>query len=294
MSTLLAEYLYYTQYVSDKDITIGFAYRPGNEVALAWEKKITKWLNKKYPKIRIVNKGGEVIIALGGDGTILETARKYQNHGSKILGLNLGQVGFLASVREEKKFLSGLNRFLSGKYWITKKMMLQINVVRNNKTVFTTNALNEVVVQNLLGMTELGVRVDNDIIQHIRGTGALVSTATGSTAFNLSAHGPIIMPDMDCLIITEILDHDIPSPSIIVKKDKKIQLKILSFRERGLLSIRQTGEIADVILVADGTKLFPLKKNDVVNVGCSPKLVNFVELEKNYFFKSLQEKFSFK
>ncbi len=274
--------------------TISFAYRPDNEIASTWEKKIIQWLNKKYPKVKVVSKSGKVIVVLGGDGTILEAARKYQNHGSKILGLNLGQVGFLASVREEKNFLAGLDKFFKGEYWVVKKMMLRINVVRSNKTVFSTNALNEVTVQNLLGVVELEVRVDNDAVQHIRGTGALVSTATGSTAFNLSAHGPIVMPDMDCLIITEILDHDIPSPSIVVKKNKKIQLKVLSFRERGLLSIRQTGETADVVLVADGTKLFPLNKNDVVNVNSSPKLVNFVELEKNYFFKSLQEKFSFK
>lgn len=272
--------------------TVSFLYRPDNNVALVWEKKITRWLNKNYPQVKIVNKGGKLIVVLGGDGTILEVARKYQNHGSIILGLNLGQVGFLASIRDEKDFISGLDKFFKGQYRVVKRMMIRTNIVRNNKIVFTANALNEVVVQNLLGVVELEVRIDGDPIQNIRGTGALVSTATGSTAYNLSAHGPLLMPDIEGFIVTELLDHNIPSPSIVVKKDKTIQIKVVSFRERGLVSISQTGEKADVVLMTDGSSIFPLKEKDVINIARSSRLINFVELEKNYFFKSLQEKFN--
>lgn len=274
--------------------TVSFLYRPENKVALAWEKKISQWLKKKYPKIKIIKKNGKVIIVLGGDGTILEAARKYQNHGSKILGLNLGQVGFLASIREEKDFFSGLDKFFKGQYWTAERMMLRASVIRAGQTVFTSNALNEITVQNLLGMVELDLRIDEDSMQKIRGTGVLISTATGSTGFNLSAHGPIVMPDIKCFIVTELMDHNIPSPSIVIKRNKKIELKILSFRERGLLSIAKTGENVDVVLVADGLNIFSLKEKDVINIERSPKLIRFVELEKNYFFKSLQEKFSFK
>ena len=173
-------------------------------------------------------------------------------------------------------------------------MMIKVNVIRDKKIIFTTNALNEVVVQSLMGMVELELRIDGDLMQNIRGTGALVSTATGSTAYNLSAHGPIMMPDINGFIVTELMDHNIPSPSIIIKRNKNIQLKVKGFRERGLLSISETGEKVDVILVADGTNLFSLKKKDRVSISHSPKLVSFIELEKNYFFKSLQEKFTFK
>ncbi len=286
--------MYYTQEVSNKRTTISFEYRPENRVALDWEKKITQWIGKKYPKTKALTKNGEVVIVLGGDGTILEAARKYQNRGPIILGLNLGQIGFLASIRDPKNFISGLDKFFKGQYWIAKRMMVQANVVRNNKIIFTANALNEVVTQNLLGMVELEVRLDGDPIQRIRGTGVLVSTATGSTAYNLSAHGPLLMPDIEGFIVTELLDHNIPSPSIVVKKDKIIQIKVLSFRERGLLSISQTGEKADVVLMVDGSNIFSLKEKDIINITRSSKLVSFVELEKNYFFKSLQEKFSFK
>lgn len=274
--------------------TVSFSYRPDNKAALEWEKRIIQWLNKKHPKVKVLNKNSKVIIVLGGDGTILEVARKYQNHGAIILGLNLGQVGFLASIREEKEFLKGLDKFFNGDYWIVQRMMIQANIVRGNKIVFTARALNEITVQNLLGIVELELSIDGDTMQNIRGTGALISTATGSTAYNLSAHGPIVMPDIKCFIITELLDHNIPSPSIVVKRNKSVQLKVVSFRERGLLLVSQTGEKVDVVLVADGSNAFPLKEKDVINISRSSKLIRFVELEKNYFFKSLKEKFSFK
>lgn len=274
--------------------TVSFTYRPENEVALRWEEKITKWLSRKYPKVKIVKKNAKFLLVLGGDGTILEAARRHQNRGSVILGLNLGQVGFLASVREEKNFLAGLDKFFKGEYWIAQRMMLQANVLRDKKIVFTARALNEITVQNLLGIVELELSVDGDPMQNIRGTGALISTATGSTAYNLSAHGPIVMPDIKCFIITELMDHNIPSPSVVVKRNKSIQLKVVSFRERGLLSVSRTGEKVDVVLVADGASIFPLKEKDVININRSSKLIRFVELEKNYFFKSLQEKFSFR
>ena len=280
--------------MNSQPLTVSFSYRPDNKLALVWEKKISQYINKKNPRVKILAKNGKVVIVLGGDGTILEAARKNQNHSSRILGLNLGQVGFLASIREEKNFLHGLDKLFKGQYWIAKRMMLQANVTRSNKIIFTTSALNEIVVQNLLGMVDLELKIDGDLMQNIRGTGVLISTATGSTGYNLSAHGPIVMPDINCFIVTELMDHNIPSPSIVVTRNKNIKLKIISFRQRKLLSISKTGENVDVILIGDGTNPFPLKEKDIVNIRCSPKLISFIELEKNYFFKSLQEKFAFK
>lgn len=273
--------------------TINFFYRSDNQAALVWEKKIKQWLKKKHPRVRVVNQNGQFVIVLGGDGTILEAARKYQNRGPIIFGLNLGQVGFLATVREEKKFLPGLDKLFQGQYRVVERMMLRAEVRRNNKAVFSANALNEVVAQSLIGLVDLKVLIDGGPIQDIRGTGVLIATATGSTSFNLSAHGPILTPDMEGFIVTELMDHNIPSPSLVVK-NKQIQLKVTSFRERGLLSVAETGERVDVVLISDGTQLFPLKEGDLINITRSPKLARFVEIEKNYFFKSLHEKFSFK
>ena len=268
-------------------------YRPGNKRALVWAKKINALIKKSFPRLKENLKKPDIVIVLGGDGTILEAARKYHELGSIILGLNLGYVGFLASVRDEKGFIKALNDFFSGKYGIIERMMLSAQVVRKGKTVFSAEALNEVVIKNPLGMVELQAKISGHPVKHIRGTGLLVSTATGSTAYNLSAHGPIIMPDIKCIIITELLDHSIPSPSVVVKYNNEVIVKIVSYRKTGVLSLTKNKQKVDVLMMADGESIFPLEEKDEINIKSSPHLVKFAELEKNYFFKSLQEKFGF-
>lgn len=277
-----------------RNITIGFFRRQDNKKAHAWEARIRKFLAKKYPAVRVVEKKPRVLIVLGGDGAILEAARKYQNGGPVIFGLNLGRVGFLASCRDPKKFLTSIALVLAGKHRVAKRMMLASRVVRRGKTVFSAVSLNDIAIQNPLGIVELAASIEGHTLQYVRGTGLLVATATGSTAYNLSAHGPIVMPDIKCFIITELLDHNIPTPSIVIKRNKEIAIKILDFRTRGLLSVAKTGEPADVLLVSDSDVVCPLKKGDTVIVSRSPRLVKFAEIEKGYFFKSLQEKFAFR
>ena len=269
-------------------------YHLTNVQATVWNKKIRTRIKKYHPEIRFDTNSPEVVIVLGGDGTILEAARKFHGLGAVILGLNLGSVGFLASVRKEKDFLKALEKFLKGRYEIMDRMMLSIQVRRKEEVVFTAEALNEIVLKNPLGIVELEAEVSGHPVQHIRGTGILVSTATGSTAYNLSAHGPIIMPDIKCFILTELLDHNIPSPSVVVKHDNTIVVKVISYRETGIISLSKNNKKVDILLIADGDSIFPLKKNDEVVIKNSPHMVKFAELEKHYFFKSLEEKFGFK
>lgn len=269
-------------------------YRPDNIRARFWVKKITAWLKTKYPSVVLTDKNPEAVIALGGDGTILEAAGTYRKLHPIILGLNLGTVGFLAAAREPKQFMPTLQSFFKGSYAVADRMMIYAEVVRNKKVVHTMNALNEISVQNPLGMVELEVGIEGYPMQFIRGTGVLVASATGSTAYNLSAHGPIVMPDIKCLIITELLDHNMPTPSIVVKHTKKIYLKVKSFRKHGLLVVRKGNMDAETILAGDGESIFPLMEGDVVHVKESPHFIKFAEIDPHYFFKSLQEKFSFK
>ncbi len=274
---------------------VSIYFRSDNPRSVLWAQKIKKWVNSNYPKIAIDKKKPQAVIVVGGDGTILEAAQKFQRPNAAILGLNTGYIGFLASVRNEKDFLKALRRFFSGDYRISKKMMIEAEVLRKGRAIFKISALNEVTIQNLLGMAELEVAIDGHPIQYIRGTGVMVATATGSTAYNLSAHGPIVMPDIKCMVLTEIMDHNIPTPSIVIKRDREVEIKISNFRRRGLLKIAKTGDSADVLLTADvGEKLFSLHKSDIVKIKRSPGLIKFAELEPAYFFKSLREKFAFR
>ncbi len=273
---------------------VSIYYRNDNPKAVFWAGKLKRWMRSNFPKVAMESSKPQAVIALGGDGTILAAAQKYQNQRPLIIGLNLGHVGFLASVREPKKFLPALEKVLKGEYRTAKRMMIKGEVFRGGRKIFSANALNDISIQNLLGMVEIEADVDGHPVQYIRGSGVLVATATGSTAYNLSAHGPIVMPDIKCMILTEIMDHNIPTPSIVIKRDREISFKISDFRRRGLLKLAKTSEDADVVITADGDKICSLKNGDTIKIRRSPGLIKFAELERAYFFKSLTEKFAFR
>jgi NAD+ kinase len=172
--------------------------------------------------------------------------------------------------------------------------MLTATVKRGGKPIFRADALNEISIQSLLGVVRLTVSIDDHPLQFIHGGGIMVSTPTGSTGYNLSAHGPIVTPDIHCLILTEILDHHIPTPPMMVKQTKTICITITEMRKLNILSLRATGESANVILMADNANLFVLEEGDSIELRKSPKTIKFAELEHGYFFKSLQEKFAYR
>ncbi len=267
--------------------------RPDNLKALSWAEQLTKQLKKHRIELTEQPKQRQAIFVLGGDGTILEAVRKFHTLNPLIIGMNLGSVGFLASVREPKKFNQAIEKIIKGEYWIVEKMMLEATITRNKNEIATIKALNEILIQNPLGMVKIDVHVANHPLQEISGTGVLIATPTGSTGYNLSAHGPLVMPTLDAIIMSEIMDHNIPTPSIVVDTQHEITLHIKNYRERELLSLTHTQEKFDVILSADGETLVPLQKNDRITVRRYKRPVRFIEFEHNYFLKSLQEKFSF-
>lgn len=273
---------------------VSLFYRPDNEAAKNWDRKIRRWLQERHPAVSIGDRKPQAVVVLGGDGAILEAVHRSRETGALIVGLNLGTVGFLSSVRAPEAFLPALDRFFRGDCRITERGMLQATAVRGKRTARSVQALNEIAILNPVGMVEIEVRIAGHPFQYIRGSGALVATATGSTAYNLSAHGPIVMPDLRAFILSELLDHNIPTPSVVLKDDQEVSLEIRHFRKRGELTVTASKEQVDVLLLADGEVVMPLAEKDTVIVRRSPFVTRFVEFEDNYFLKSLQEKFSFR
>ena len=289
--------------MKEKIKKVAIFYRPEIPKAKAWHKKITAWLKTNQPQVKILSsqrpprnkkEAPELVIALGGDGTILEAAHRYHKWDPLVLGLNLGRVGFVASVRQEKDFLKGLDLTLKGKYKADPRLMISAALSRKNKTVAKFHAINDVSIQSLSGLVQLKVSIGDHPLQHINGSGVLVATATGSTAYNLSLHGPIVMPNIRCFIITEISDHNIPTPSIIIKRDRTITINIEDFRKQNKFIIAKSSKMADVVLSTDGYDIIPIQKNDKIIIKESKSQIRFAELDKHYFFKSLQEKFAFR
>ncbi|MCX6752768.1 MAG: NAD(+)/NADH kinase [Candidatus Nomurabacteria bacterium] len=271
---------------------IAIYHRGDNKKAILWDKKIRKWLKIKHPEIQIDQENPSIVIVLGGDGTILDATHIYKKENPIFFGLNLGHVGFLASVRLSKDFLTGIDQLLSGNYNLTNRMMLKASVFRDGKKIIEKNALNEVVAQNVLSVSKIEIWVDGHLVQEVRGGGILVATGTGSTAFNLSLHGPIIMPDVHCFVVTEILDHNTPTPSMVVNRKKNVRIVIKNFRKRGELLMANTKEPVDMVMNIDGNLICSLDIKDEIIIS-EGRTVNIAEIDKDYFFKSVKSKFSF-
>lgn len=268
-------------------------FRPDNEEAEAWAKDVRQWLADRYPKVKQTAKP-DLVIALGGDGTILEAARKYQKTDAAILGLNIGTIGFLAAASTPSEFLPTLQKALENKFTVMERNMVEAKVMRTGKVVYQANALNDIAITSPINIVNLQILIDDHSYQFIRGSGVLISTATGSTAYNLSAAGPIVMPGLKCLVLTELLDHNLPTPSLVVEPSRTIRVVVEDFRSQKLLRLNNSSQAADVVIAADGSDVFPLEKSDEVIVQQSAKHSRFVVTNKNHFFTSLQDKFALK
>ncbi len=272
---------------------VSFYFNAKNKKAVNVYNGIKNFISKKYPNIIIDNKRPDIIFVLGGDGAMIKAIKSFNYIHSLFFGLNLGNVGFLTSIRSANKFLEGVDKLLSGNYFVSSRNLIKVEVWRNKQMVFKDDVLNEVAIQNLVGMVKAEVKINDLLFQNIFGTGVLIATPTGSTAYNLSAHGPIVMPNLECLILTELMDHNIPTPSLVVAKNEKITIDIIDFRVKEVFQLKQGFQIdkCDVVLVSDGLKIFALNKGDKIVITNNHKKVYFGELEKNYFLSSLKEKF---
>lgn len=275
-----------------KRVTMFF--RKDNARARRWAKRLEKLIREECPNMLIATDVPDAVIVLGGDGAILEAVRTFRKSSPLIVGFNLGNVGFLASVRRPKDFPDAIRRLARGDVRVVKRMIIRGEVLRAGRMVYATEALNEIALQGILGVLRATVLLEGHPMQHIHGTGVLVASPTGSTGYNLSSHGPIITPDMHSLIVTEILDHNIPTPSLIIAPEKIVEIRLTEVRKLGLFALASSGEPVDAFLASDDMEPFPVKEGDVVRITRAKRMANLAEFEEGYFIKSLQEKFAFR
>ena len=251
------------------------------------QREIKDWLTDKA---EIVESDPELVIVIGGDGGILAAVQKYQESGAEILGFNRGNVGFLASVDREEDHLAAIERVISGDYTILERTLIDTRVERDGEEIFSCKALNDVVVSSPLSVVRLEIAVDGQEYMKLNGTGVLVATATGSTAYNLSAHGPILTPKVKSLVITELLNHSVPIPSMVVDQSETITISVGDFKAHQKLQL-QSGYPADVVLNADGAQIFSLQSGDTVTLKHSDETSKFVAFHDEHFFQHLRNKF---
>ena len=214
----------------------------------------------------------DLAVVLGGDGTLLAAARVLGDRQVPIVAINYGGLGFLTEVTLSEMYPS-LEVVLAGKFVTEQRMMMDLHVSRADKRLADYRALNDVVINKgtLSRMIELEARVDGQYVSRFRADGLIVSTPTGSTAYNISAGGPIIFPTMSAMVVTPICSHTLTNRPIVLPEHVQIAIMLRSAQD-------------DVYITIDGQVGLKLQMGDhivVVKSDVSVKLV--APADKNYF-----------
>ncbi len=225
-----------------------------------------------------IAKNCDIAIVLGGDGTFLSIARLIRVYKIPLIGINLGSLGFLTEVTLEEMF-NTLTDIFNGNYIIDERMMLTASLLRNNKKLNEYTVLNDVVINKgaLARMINLKTFINNEYLTTYKADGLIVATPTGSTAYSLSAGGPILYPNINSFIITPICPHTLTHRPIVVSEDVNIKVEINSLD-------------SDVIITLDGQIGFPLRNRDTVIIKKSCEKTLIVKSSKKDYFEVLRNK----
>jgi NAD+ kinase len=214
----------------------------------------------------------DLAVVVGGDGTLLAAARLLGERQVPILAINHGGLGFLTEVTLEEMY-PALERIVAGQFVTQYRMTMDVRVARGGQQIVQHRALNDAVVNKgtLSRMIELEARVDGQYLSRFRSDGLIVSTPTGSTAYNISAGGPIIFPTMEAMIVTPICSHTLTNRPIVLPRNAEVEIVLRSAQD-------------DVYLTVDGQVGLPLRLGDQFVVKKSDVAVQLIApADKNYF-----------
>lgn len=275
---------------------IGLYAKRSNPVAIEVAREVTAWLQGRGVEVfldeRLAVDMGDyqgypagsipamvhLIVVLGGDGTLISVARKVGDLRTPILGVNLGSLGFLTEITLGELY-PVLERVIEGEFEVTNRLMLEAVVRRDGQEVGRYRVLNDVVINKgaIARIIDMEVTVDSDYLTTFKADGLIISTPTGSTAYNLAAGGPIIYPGLHCLVITPICPHMLTNRPIIVSDESTIRVEV-KFQDE------------DVVFTADGQVGMPLHGGDVVEIRKSRSSTLLIKSPSKDFFEVLRTK----
>lgn len=223
-------------------------------------------------------KSADILVCFGGDGTILHAAKDANQFNVPILGVNLGSVGFMAEL--ELGELSMLSKLPAGKYDVEERMMLDVTVRRDGKVIYSDIALNDAALTKgaVARVVDLEVLGDRTTITKMSADGVVISTPTGSTAYSMSAGGPIVEPTAENIIVTPICPHALSARSFVLGHERTVSIKLGRMaRKTAFLSV-------------DGGKAFKLNGGDVVEAKVSKSKTRLVRVTGRTFYEILNHK----
>jgi NAD+ kinase len=254
-----------------------------HDIELVIEKEFSSIISDKNSSNKIfinhkdLNSTYDLMITIGGDGTLLRSITYVRDLGIPIMGINTGRLGFLATLKQEMLH-SELNKILFGEYDIKERSLLEVSA--NNKTNFSdfNYALNEVSVgrKNTTSMIEIKTVLDSEYLNTYWADGLIISTPTGSTGYSLSCGGPIMSPSSQTFSITPIAPHNLNARPLIISDETIIELSVKGREESHLLSL--------------DSKIISLENNTVIKIKKASFKIKLASLQNNSFYKTLRNK----
>ncbi|MEO7156213.1 MAG: NAD(+)/NADH kinase [Vicinamibacterales bacterium] len=240
-------------------------------------------LQERWPRVPHASLARDVdlVIAFGGDGTLLDAANAiaHSEEDVPVIGINLGHLGFLTEVGRAG-MAQAFEAMIAGRYRIETRLLIDGRVERGGVVVGKRLALNDVVVTRgaFSRMIEIDVAVDGHFVCHVRADGLIVATATGSTAYNLSAGGPIVHPGVDALVVTPIAPHTLTQRPLVLPASGQIELRPVVEPQ------------SDIVATFDGQFGLPIQLGDVVKLGRASRLMHLMRISPRTHFDMLREK----
>ncbi len=256
--------------------------------ALGLAREMRRVTKASQTQIRVVAKDKmvdsvDMVIVLGGDGTYLSIARLMRNRSVPVMGVNMGQLGFLTEIKRTEAF-DAVSRALAGEpILISERALLEVTLRRNNQVVFHGPVVNDAVISKgaiarIIGMQ---VAIGGNLVNTVRADGIIVSTPTGSTAYSLAAGGPIVEPALSCLILTPICPHSLTQRPLVVSDTSEIEICL---KDRP----------GHVLLTLDGQDAVDMKEGDLVSIRRFKKhSLKLISSPTRDYFSLLREKLKF-
>jgi NAD+ kinase len=273
--------------------TVGLVVKRDRPRAVRLARRIIAWLRRRKVRVLVDREArftgvparikddlvreSDLIVVLGGDGTLLSIARRTEER-VPVLGVNLGQLGFLTEIAEDEA-MAMLARVVSGRFEVDRRMTLAASLERKGKVERRFRALNDVVITNgaLARIIEFSVAVDGLPLTTYRADGMIVATPTGSTAYSLSAGGPVVEPNVQVLVLSPICPHTLSNRPVIVRPEAVVRIA-LGRRE------------ADALLTIDGQEGMPLAGGDEIEVRQGRTKVALVRSPDRVYYDVLRSK----
>ena len=271
--------------------SVAIVVKPGDEDALRTADTLSEWLREREVTLAgepfVSEKGADewpeaaqadLIVVLGGDGTMLATSRLVGNSEAPILGVNYGGLGYLTDFRIEEMY-TALEAILEGDFEVDRRVQLDAEHFRDGRSLARGRVLNDIVINKaaIARIIEIEVSLNGLFVNSFRADGLIVATPTGSTAYNLSAGGPIVYPSMNAVVLTPICPFTLTNRPIVVPDRAEIELKL-------------PGEHKGVLLTLDGQTGIPLNSGDTVTIRKSETTFNLVQPPNRNYFDVLRNK----